>query len=71
MTIRNILLTTAEISYFNGKRRAEQALLDAYPDKGVVLRPGFIYGTRAVPLPAAVQPITGPELKIPLWLLGK
>ena len=63
--------TTLLNSYFNGKRRAEQALLDAYPDTGVVLRPGFIYGTREVPLPAALQSIAGADLKIPLWLLGK
>ena len=67
----NVLLKIDEISYFNGKRRAEQALLDAFPETGVVLRPGFIYGTRDVPLPTAIHSITGPELKIPLWLIGK
>ena len=67
----NVLLKIDEISYFNGKRRAEQALLDAFPETGVVLRPGFIYGTRDVPLPIALHSITGPELKIPLWLIGK
>lgn len=38
--------------YFAGKRRTEEALLDCYRNKtGVVLRPGFIFGTRTVPLP--------------------
>lgn len=60
-------------SYFNGKRRAEQALLDAYPDSGIVLRPGFIYGTRELPVevPAILKPIVGSKLALPLWLLGQ
>ena len=34
--------------YFQGKRRAEEALALRYPRGGVALRPGFIYGTRNV-----------------------
>ncbi len=52
--------------YFNGKRRAEEALLDAYPGSGVILRPGFIYGTRHVHLPVADT-----SIPLPLWIVGK
>ena len=34
--------------YFQGKRNAEHAMAEAYPDQGVCLRPGFIHGTRYV-----------------------
>ncbi|KAG2304244.1 hypothetical protein Bca4012_063156 [Brassica carinata] len=34
--------------YFTGKRSAEAELLSKYPNSGVVLRPGFIYGKRKV-----------------------
>ena len=34
--------------YFQGKRRAEEALAVKFPGSGVALRPGFIYGTRQV-----------------------
>ncbi|GAB4816260.1 hypothetical protein N2152v2_003306 [Parachlorella kessleri] len=34
--------------YFQGKRDAEQHLAQTFPDSGVALRPGFIYGSRAV-----------------------
>ena len=34
--------------YFQGKQRAEEALALRYPQAGVALRPGFIYGTRSV-----------------------
>ncbi|CAH2034881.1 unnamed protein product [Thlaspi arvense] len=34
--------------YFTGKRNAEAELLSKYPNSGVVLRPGFIYGKRKV-----------------------
>eukprot|EP00898_Chlorokybus_atmophyticus_P005551 jgi/Chlat1/5998/Chrsp4S06306 len=43
-----------DIGYFNGKKRAEEALFSKFPMTGTVLRPGFIYGTRrmgAVGLP--------------------
>ncbi|KAL3163381.1 hypothetical protein ABBQ32_009766 [Trebouxia sp. C0010 RCD-2024] len=32
--------------YFQGKRNAEQAMAESYPEQGVCLRPGFIHGTR-------------------------
>ena len=34
--------------YFQGKKRAEDALAAAFPTSGVALRPGFIQGTRYV-----------------------
>jgi uncharacterized protein YbjT (DUF2867 family) len=34
--------------YYEGKRAAETELLTRYPYGGVILRPGFIYGTRRV-----------------------
>eukprot|EP00257_Ricinus_communis_P005109 XP_002518987.2 uncharacterized protein At1g32220, chloroplastic [Ricinus communis] len=34
--------------YFIGKRKAETEVLAKYPNSGVVLRPGFIYGKRRV-----------------------
>lgn len=34
--------------YFQGKRDAEQELFEQYPETGVALRPGFIYGSRDV-----------------------
>ncbi|KAF9601409.1 hypothetical protein IFM89_019682 [Coptis chinensis] len=34
--------------YFTGKRKAEAEVLSKYPNSGVVLRPGFIYGKRKV-----------------------
>ncbi|GJP46669.1 hypothetical protein CLOM_g5931 [Closterium sp. NIES-68] len=50
-----------ENGYFNGKKRAETAVLDAFPNTGVVLRPGFIYGKRRV---------TG-GVEVPLDLIGQ
>ncbi|KAI3420570.1 NAD(P)-bd_dom domain-containing protein [Psidium guajava] len=34
--------------YFTGKRKAESEVLSKYPNAGVVLRPGFIYGKRRI-----------------------
>lgn len=45
--------------YFQGKRDVEAHLAEVYPDSGVALRPGFIYGSRAVG-----------NMKIPLGLVG-
>lgn len=39
---------TGAIGYFQGKRAAERALAASFPDGGVVLKPGFIYGDRVV-----------------------
>lgn len=45
--------------YYEGKRAAEKELLSKFPYGGVILRPGFIYGTRQVG-----------NLKIPLGVVG-
>ncbi|KAJ8763799.1 hypothetical protein K2173_003581 [Erythroxylum novogranatense] len=45
--------------YYDGKRAAETELLTKFPYGGVILRPGFIYGTRRVG-----------SLKIPLEVIG-
>lgn len=64
-TVENNLPDFVLRGYFHGKRRAEQAVHDKFSDNGVVLRPGFIHGTRTVPVPAVG------DLHLPLWLLGK
>lgn len=46
--------------YFSGKKRAEEAVLSQYPDTGVVVRPGFIYGDRKVG-----------DVVLPLGVVGK
>ncbi|XP_011018488.1 PREDICTED: uncharacterized protein At1g32220, chloroplastic isoform X2 [Populus euphratica] len=46
--------------YFTGKRKAESEVLSKYPNSGVVLRPGFIYGKRRVD-----------GFEIPLDLIGQ
>lgn len=38
-----------QIGYFDGKQRAEESVFSTYPEGGVVLKPGFIYGDRVVP----------------------
>ncbi|KAL3650955.1 hypothetical protein CASFOL_007358 [Castilleja foliolosa] len=45
--------------YFEGKRAAETELLTRYAYGGVILRPGFIYGTRSVG-----------SMKLPLGVIG-
>ncbi|KAL0323991.1 UNVERIFIED_CONTAM: putative protein, chloroplastic [Sesamum calycinum] len=45
--------------YYEGKRAAETELLTRYPYGGVILRPGFIHGTRHVG-----------SLKLPLSVIG-
>ncbi|XP_062163121.1 uncharacterized protein At1g32220, chloroplastic [Alnus glutinosa] len=45
--------------YYEGKRAAETELLTKFPYGGVILRPGFIYGTRSVG-----------SMKIPLGVIG-
>jgi hypothetical protein len=57
------------LRYFNGKRRAEQALFSLYQSGGVALRPGMISGTREVFLPKDIMGCN--KINIPLWLLGK
>ncbi|KAA8525840.1 hypothetical protein F0562_007695 [Nyssa sinensis] len=46
--------------YFTGKRKAESEVLSKFPNSGVVLRPGFIYGKRRVD-----------GFEIPLDLIGE
>lgn len=62
-TVENNLPAFLLRGYFEGKRQAEEQLFKSFPGSGdgVVLRPGFIFGTRQV----------SPTLKIPLSLLGK
>ncbi|KAK0571016.1 hypothetical protein LWI29_009852 [Acer saccharum] len=45
--------------YYEGKRAAETELLTKFPYGGVILRPGFIYGTRTVG-----------SMKVPLGIVG-
>ncbi|KAL6556553.1 hypothetical protein OROGR_005841 [Orobanche gracilis] len=45
--------------YYEGKRAAETEILTRYPYGGVILRPGFIYGTRSVG-----------SMKLPLGVIG-
>ncbi|KAK7351332.1 hypothetical protein VNO77_10700 [Canavalia gladiata] len=45
--------------YYEGKKAAETELLTRFPYGGVILRPGFIYGTRSVG-----------SMKIPLGVVG-
>ncbi|KAK2658482.1 hypothetical protein Ddye_005015 [Dipteronia dyeriana] len=45
--------------YYEGKRAAETELLTKFPYGGVILRPGFIYGTRTVG-----------SIKVPLGVVG-
>ncbi|XP_054818214.1 uncharacterized protein At1g32220, chloroplastic [Prosopis cineraria] len=63
--------------YYEGKRAAETEVLTRFPYGGVILRPGFIYGTRSVgrmmiPLGAIGSPMemilqhAGPLNRIPL-----
>ncbi len=54
--------------YFQGKKRAEEALALRFPQGGVSLRPGFIYGTRnvggvGIPLGAVGAPPTSHNLQ--------
>lgn len=60
-TVENNLPQFILKGYFNGKKRAEQAIQDAYPDNSFILKPGFIYGSRHV----------SGTTTIPLGLIGK
>lgn len=73
-TVENNLPDFVLKGYFHGKRRTEEALIDAFPQTGVILRPGFIHGTRDVPLPSKVFGTSNPlgdKLSLPLWAVGK
>ena len=72
MTFKH-LTGTFSIRYFRGKRKAENALQQAYGENGASLRPGFIYGTRIVPVPTIFgfkNPLFD-NIRIPLWVLGR
>ncbi|KPA77180.1 hypothetical protein ABB37_07099 [Leptomonas pyrrhocoris] len=56
--------------YFHGKRIGEKAVLDNLGVKGVVLRPGMIYGTRQVFVTSATNPNAVTTLSIPLGWIG-
>lgn len=56
--------------YFQGKRDAEARLFSVFPDSGIALRPGMIYGTRhtgtiSVPLGVIGMPLEAVMKKIP------
>lgn len=51
--------------YFQGKKRAEDALAAAFPKSGVALRPGFIQGTRYVAgIGIPLQLVGAPEARL-------
>jgi nucleoside-diphosphate-sugar epimerase len=62
-TVENNLPSFFLRGYFEGKRRAEEALLSAFPaaGAGVVLRPSFMYGSRTI----------SKDVSLPLGLLGR
>ncbi len=64
-TVENNLPDFVLKGYFIGKRKAERALQEKYNENGIILRPGFIHGTRTIPVPAAG------DIHLPLWVLGK
>ena len=76
-TVENNLPDFVLKGYFNGKKRAEDAIMDAFQNNAWVIRPGFMYGTRDVPFnlrPSSSKSSTessGGVLSIPLWLLGR
>lgn len=67
----NSLLLSLIHRYFDGKRKAEEAVQETFKEKGYVLRPGFIYGTRAIPLPPFMNSVVGPTLSLPLGIFGR
>ena len=59
-TVENNLPDIVLRGYFNGKRRAEVATMEAFPETGSILKPSFIYGTRELGFAS-----------IPLGLIGR
>lgn len=55
--------------YFQGKRDAEKHLAELYPDTGVALRPGFIYGTRVAGSRTMPLGVVGAPLSAALSIL--
>ncbi|KPI84050.1 hypothetical protein ABL78_6895 [Leptomonas seymouri] len=56
--------------YFHGKRIGEKAVLNNLGERGVVLRPSMIYGTRHILLHAPASPEAVTTLSIPLGWIG-
>ena len=56
--------------YFHGKRIGEKAVLENLGEKGVVLRPGIIYGTRHLFFTSATNPDAVSTVSIPLSWVG-
>ena len=66
--LRNGVADFVLSGYFRGKRSAEAALQQRFPETGVSLRPSFIHGTRQVgsvglPLSAIGGRAAAPSLK--------
>lgn len=55
--------------YFQGKRDAEKELFDVFPDTGVALRPGLIYGSRKVGSGTLPLGILGSPLAMASWVI--
>ena len=47
--------------YFEGKRRSEEAVIDAFGERGAVLRPSFVFGSRSI----------GGGVVLPLGVVGR
>lgn len=69
--LKSDIKNSCKTSYFDGKKKAEMAVQSTFKEKGFVLRPGFIYGTRVVPLPAFMGSIAGSTMSIPLGIVGR
>jgi len=52
--------------YVEGKQKAERIIEELYGSGGIILRPGFIYGSRPTPIP-----YLNTHANIPLQLLGR
>ena len=50
--------------YFNGKKRAEETVLDLFEKNGYILRPSFVYGTRKIT-------VNGKIVSLPLEYIGR
>eukprot|EP00793_Prasinoderma_coloniale_P003113 PRCOL_00006580-RA len=56
--------------YLNGKRRAEEAVRQHFPDgKGIIVRPGAVYGSRKVYRGTGPGGTEGGHFEVPLHLL--
>lgn len=64
-TVDNNLPSFILKGYFEGKRNAEAAVQRIFKDKGYVLKPSFVYGSRLVPVTSSLT------IPLPMWLLGQ